>query len=130
VFLLILTNTSWQINLPLWQRFEFGAQGMRGSGWASDGPWAIQGLHELAHAADVLLRKDVSLVFLPVQERLQNKEKEPLKQGKNRCRTRRTAASGAGSTPARFARRRGTGARSSPTTAAHQKPPMPTHTHM
>jgi hypothetical protein len=35
------------------QRFEFGSRSARGSGWATDWPKAVQGLHELAHAANV-----------------------------------------------------------------------------
>src|SRR6266404_1625993 len=35
------------------QRFEFGSRGARGSGWATDWHKAVQGSHELAHAADV-----------------------------------------------------------------------------
>ena len=42
---------------------------MRGSGWATDWPEAVRGLHELAHAADRLLRKGVGLRFLPAQEK-------------------------------------------------------------
>ncbi len=42
---------------------------MRGSGWATDWPRAVRGLHELTHAADHPLRKGVSLIFLPAQEK-------------------------------------------------------------
>ena len=41
---------------------------MRGSGWATDWPKADRGLHELARAANDLLRKGVGLTFLPAQE--------------------------------------------------------------
>ena len=43
--------------------------GVRGSGWATDWPKAVQGLHELAHAADCPLRKGAGLIFLPAQEK-------------------------------------------------------------
>ena len=42
---------------------------MRGSGWATDWPEAVRGLHELAHAADRPLRKGAGLMFLPAQEK-------------------------------------------------------------
>jgi hypothetical protein len=41
----------------------------RGSGWATDWSKAVQGLHELAHAADCPLRKGAGLIFLPAQEK-------------------------------------------------------------
>ena len=42
---------------------------MRGSGWATDWPEAVRGLHELAHAASRPLRKGAGLMFLPAQEK-------------------------------------------------------------
>lgn len=42
---------------------------MRGSGWATDWPTAVQGLHELTHAADILLRKGAGLILLLAQEK-------------------------------------------------------------
>ncbi len=50
---------------------------MRGSGWATDWRRAVRGLHELAHAADRLLRKGAGLIFLPAQEK-QDLEKKAL----------------------------------------------------
>src|ERR1019366_5921256 len=40
-----------------------------GSGWATDWPKAVRGLHELAPAADRPLRKGTGLMFLPMQEK-------------------------------------------------------------
>jgi hypothetical protein len=42
---------------------------VRGSGWVTDWPKAVRGLHELAHAAERPLRKSVGLNFLPAQEK-------------------------------------------------------------
>jgi hypothetical protein len=73
VFGLILTYTSCRWEPALWQRFEFGAPGARGSGWATDWPKAVLGLNELAHAAGPPLQRRVSLRFLLPQEKQKGK---------------------------------------------------------
>ena len=57
---------------------------MRGSGWATDWPKAVRGLHELAHAAAGPLRKGGGLNFLPVQEDQEIERNAAIKCGQNR----------------------------------------------
>ena len=57
---------------------------MRGSGWATDWPQAVRGLHELAHAAERPLRKGIGLIFLPAQEKQEIERKAATKWGPHR----------------------------------------------
>ena len=57
---------------------------MRGSGWATDWPKAVRGLHELAHAADRPLRKGTGLMFLPMQEKQEIERNAVTKCGQDR----------------------------------------------
>jgi hypothetical protein len=57
---------------------------VRGSGWATDWPQAVRGLHELAHAADRPLRKSPGLRFLPMQEKQEIERNAVTKCGQDR----------------------------------------------
>jgi hypothetical protein len=57
---------------------------VRGSGWATDWPKAVRGLHELAHAADRPLRKGTGLMFLPMQEKQEIERNAVTKCGQDR----------------------------------------------
>ena len=81
---------------------------MRGSGWATDWPKAVRGLHELAHAADHPLRKGGGLIFLPTQEKQGPEWNAATKCGENRdghqdCRGWVLSAASGGAVPLRLA---------------------------